>query len=84
MKGDNCSFRHETNECAKSTQPNPSPGSSTQQSVKNASRTRSAVFMWKNYMTIGLRISGFGAAEVFIDIAEELKHTEANPMCSTH
>ena len=26
---------------AKSTQPNPSPGSSTQQSVKNASRTRS-------------------------------------------
>ena len=29
------------NERAKSTQPKPSPGSSTQQSVKNASRTRS-------------------------------------------
>ena len=41
VKGDNCSFRHETNKRAKSTQPNPSPGSSTQQSVKNASRTLS-------------------------------------------
>ena len=29
-KGDNCSFRHDTNKRAKSTQPNPSPGSSTQ------------------------------------------------------
>ena len=25
-----------------------------------------------------------GAAEVYIDFAEELKHTEANPMCSIH
>ena len=33
---------------------------------------------------IGLRIPGYGAAEVFIDFAEELKHTEANPMCSNH
>ena len=33
--------RHGTNKRAKSTQPDPSPGSSTQQSVKNASRTRS-------------------------------------------
>ena len=40
-KGDKCSFRHDTNKRAKSTQPNPSPRSSTQQSVKNASRTRS-------------------------------------------
>ena len=40
-KGDNCSFRHDMNQRAKSTQPNPSPRSSTQQSVKNASRTRS-------------------------------------------
>ena len=39
-KGDNCSFRHDMNKRAKSTQPNPSPRSSTQQSVKNASRTR--------------------------------------------
>ena len=40
-KGDSCSFRHDTNKRAKSTQPNPSPRSSTQQSVRNASRTRS-------------------------------------------
>ena len=40
-EGDNCSFRHDMNKRAKSTQPNPSPRSSTQQSVKNASRTRS-------------------------------------------
>ena len=38
----------------------------------------------EKYTTIGLRISGYGAAEVFIDFAEELKHTEANPMCSIH
>ena len=30
-KGDNCSFRHDINKRAKSTQPNPSPRSSTQQ-----------------------------------------------------
>ena len=40
-KADNCSFRHDTNKRAKSTQPNPSPRSSTQQNVKNASRTTS-------------------------------------------
>ena len=38
----------------------------------------------ENYTTIGLRISRYGAAEVFIDFAEELKHTETNPMCSIH
>ena len=40
-KGDNCSFRHDDNKRAKMTQPKPSPSSSTQQNVKNASRTRS-------------------------------------------
>ena len=40
-KGDICSFRHENNKRAKSTQPDPSPRSSTQQSVKNASGTKS-------------------------------------------
>ena len=40
-KGDNCSFRHGTNMRAKATQPNPSPRSSTQQSVRHASRTKS-------------------------------------------
>ena len=38
----------------------------------------------ENYTTIGLRMSRYGAAEVLIDFAEELKHTEANPMCSIH
>ena len=33
-KGDNCSVRYDMNRRAKSTQPNPSPRSSTQQSVK--------------------------------------------------
>ena len=34
VKGDKCSFRHDANKRGKSTQPNPSPRSSTQQSVK--------------------------------------------------
>ena len=40
-KGDNCSFRHDMNKRAKTTQPNPSPSSSTRQNERNASRTRS-------------------------------------------
>ena len=40
-EGDNCSFPYDLNNRAKSTQANPSPGSSTQQSVKNASSARS-------------------------------------------
>ena len=40
-RGDNCSFRHDINKRAKSTQPNPSPNSSTRQNERNASRTRS-------------------------------------------
>ena len=40
-KGDNCSFQHDKDKRAKSTQPNPSPRSSTQQNVKNASGTKS-------------------------------------------
>ena len=40
-KGDSCSFRHDKDKRAKSTQPNPSPRSSTQQNVKHSSRTKS-------------------------------------------
>ena len=40
-KGDNCSFRHDINKRAKSTQPNPSPSSFMWQYERNASRTRS-------------------------------------------
>ena len=38
----------------------------------------------ENYTTIGLRISRCGAAEVFIDFAEELRHAETNPTCEIH
>ena len=38
----------------------------------------------EKYTTIGLRMSGYGAAGVFIDFAEELRHTETNPMCKIH
>ena len=38
----------------------------------------------ENYTTIGLRISRYGAAEVYNDFAEQLRHTETNPMCSIH
>ena len=41
FKGENCSFRHDCNKSAKSTQPNPAQSSSTRQSVRNASTTRS-------------------------------------------
>ena len=41
-KGDNCSFRHDMNKRAKSTQPNPSPNSFMRQNERNASRTRSS------------------------------------------
>ena len=37
-----------------------------------------------NTRQFGLRISGYGAAEVFIDFTEELKHTETNPMYEIH
>ena len=59
-KGDNCSFRHDINKRAKTTQPNPSFRSSARQNERNASRTRSprgkspSVGMsrlpWKDYL----------------------------------
>ena len=39
-EGDNCSFRHDLNKRAKSTQPNPSPSSFMQQNERKTSRTR--------------------------------------------
>ena len=41
MKGDNCSFRHDTNKRGKVTPSNPSPNSFMQQSERKSSRTRS-------------------------------------------
>ena len=36
------------------------------------------------YTTNGLCIPGHGAAEVFIDFTEELRHAETNPTCKIH
>ena len=41
VKGDNCSFRHDTNKRGKVTPSNPSPNSLVQQSERKSSRTRS-------------------------------------------
>ena len=49
---------------------------------KNCVKKCSGFF--QNYTTIGLRDSRYGAAEVYNDFAEELKHTETDPMCSIH
>ena len=37
-----------------------------------------------NTRQLGLRIPGYGAAEVFIDFTEELRHAETNPTCEIH
>ena len=36
------------------------------------------------YTTIGLRLSGHGAAEVVVNLTEELRHAETNPTCEIH
>ena len=36
------------------------------------------------YTTIGLRISGHGAAEVDLNFTEELRHADTNPTCEIH
>ena len=36
------------------------------------------------YTTIGLRLSGHGAAEVDVNLTEELTHTETDPTCEIH
>ena len=38
----------------------------------------------EKYTTIGLRTSGYGAAEVFINFTEELRHAETNLTCKIH
>ena len=53
-------------------------------SKKSKNGDNGAVAILKITRQLGLRISRYGATEVFIDFAEELKHTEANPMCSIH
>ena len=46
---------------------------------------KSAVFFFlKNTRQLGCVCQDMEPAEVFIDFAEEVEHTEANPMCSIH
>ena len=66
--GEKCSFAHR--------QVDEQP---TKRSKKNDDK--STVAMLKSTRQFGLRIPSFGVAEVFIDFAEELTHTETNPMC---
>ena len=72
--GDKCTYAHR--------QVDEQPGEKTK---KNGDKIAVVFFFLKKkkeHTTIGLRISGYGVAEVFIDFAEELKHTEVNRMCS--
>ena len=57
-------------------------GQPWKKSKKNGDK--SAVAILKNTRQLGCVFSRYGAAEVLIDFAEELKHTDANPMCSIH
>ena len=45
---------------------------------------RAVVYDSSKTTTFGLRIPGYGVAEVFIDFEEELRHTETDPMCKIH
>ena len=45
---------------------------------------RSVVYDSSNCTTIGLRLSGYGAAQVVINFTEELRHAETNPTCEIH
>ena len=51
-----------------------------------ASKNRETCFgrLFIKYTTIGLRISGYGAAEVVINFTEELRHAKTNPTCKIH
>ena len=69
--GEKCSYAH--------SQIDEQPG---KRSKKNDDK--SAVAMLKITRLLGCVFPGYGAAEVFIDLVEKLKHTEANPMCSIH
>ena len=66
--GEKCSYAHRQVE----EQP-------SKRSMKNGDK--SAVAMLKSTRQLGCVFED-GAAEVFIDFAEGLKHTETNPMCS--
>ena len=45
---------------------------------------KSAVAVLKKYTTIGLRFPGYGAAEVFMNLAEEHRNAQTNPTSNIH
>ena len=47
--------------------------------MKHESYDRTTCIRLIEYTTIGLCIPGHGAAEVFIDFSEELRHAETDP-----
>ena len=57
-KGDNCSFRHDINKRAKSTQPNPSPSSPMRQNEGNASRTKSPQRQESQWKNVSIALQG--------------------------
>ena len=69
--GEKCSYAHRQVE----EQP-------SKRSKKNGDS--SAVAMLKITRQLGCVFHGYGAAEVFIDFTEELRHTETNRMCKIH
>ena len=57
---------------------------SVKSSLMRIASLLNSVAKGQNYSTVGLRLSRYGAAEVFIDFTEEPRHTETNTMCSSH
>ena len=56
--GDNCSFRHDVNKRATTTQSNPSPRSSTRQNERNALRTKSPRGKKSEWKNVSIALQG--------------------------
>ena len=57
-KGDNCSFRHDMIKRAKTTQPNPSPSSSTWQNERSASRNKKSERQKSQWKNVSIAVQG--------------------------
>ena len=69
--GEKCSYAHR--------QVDEQPG---ERSKTNGDKRTVAVL--KITQTIGLRIPRYGAAEIVVNLTEELRHAETNPTCKIH
>ena len=52
--------------------------------VDRGVKSRTCWMQFIEYTTIGLRLPGHGAAEVVVNLSEELRHAETNPTCEVH